>query len=117
SETLHANDISDQYVDLTARLSNARVFEERLLRIVWEKTGKLSELIEVESQLAREREQIEQLQGKQRLWDNQVALATVRISFRVAVAAAPAPIFGSRLVAALQTSMVNVEESAESLGL
>lgn len=80
-ETLKSDDISEQYYDLTARLHNAQQLEGRLIALLSERTGKLSDVVEVETKLAAVRETIEQLQGKQRRWDDQVSLATLRITF------------------------------------
>jgi hypothetical protein len=44
------------------------------------KTGKVSDLLQVEKELARVREEIEQMQGELKYWDAQVQLATVTIS-------------------------------------
>jgi hypothetical protein len=85
SETLKADDISEQYYDLAARLTNMKRLEERLLALLTQRSAQLSEIVTLESKLAEVREQIERLEGKQRLWDNQVALSTIRLTFRVPV--------------------------------
>ena len=103
SETLHADDISDDYYDLTARLSNARTLETRLLSLLQERTAKLSDVVEVETKLAEVREQIERLEDKRRLWDGQVALSTIKIEFRVSVALSE-PAFGGQLYGTLVSS-------------
>jgi hypothetical protein len=89
SESIRAEDISEQYYDLDSRLKNARNLEARLLKLLAERAGQLSDVIAMETKLGEVREQIERLEGRQRLWDNQVALATVRISFHVPLPVAP----------------------------
>ena len=78
-ESLTAEEITDQYYDLTARLTNAKRLEARLLDLVAQKTSRVSELLEVERELGRVREEIERLEGKQRLWDQEVALGTLSV--------------------------------------
>src|SRR5262249_45857762 len=64
SESIKADDISEQYYDLQARLDNARRFETRLLEMLKTQTGKLSDVVLVEEKLNEVREQIEQMEGK-----------------------------------------------------
>jgi hypothetical protein len=111
SESVKAQDISAEYYDVTARLKNERVLEARLLRLVDERTGRLADVVDAEAKLAAVREQIEQLEGRQRLWDSQVALATVRISFR----AAPSPETLS-YVASLRRSFASSVHGMRELG-
>ncbi len=44
------------------------------------KTGKVSDLLQVEKELGRVREEIEKMQGELKFWDSQVQFATVTIS-------------------------------------
>ena len=83
SEQLTSEDISEQYFDLSARLQNARRFEMRLLEMLRTQTGKLQDLVLVEEKLNQIREQIEQFEGKIRLYDHLTGLATLTLSVRV----------------------------------
>src|SRR5262249_27748410 len=78
-ESIAAEEISEQYYDLAARLDNARRLESRLLELVSRQASKMSDVLEVERELGRVREEIERLEGKRRLWDNQVALGTLTV--------------------------------------
>jgi chromatin segregation and condensation protein Rec8/ScpA/Scc1 (kleisin family) len=80
NQTIGSEDVTKQYLDTDARLKNARVMEERLVEVVKTNTGKVSDLLQVEKELGRVREQIEQMQGTLRFWDAQVQFATVTIS-------------------------------------
>jgi hypothetical protein len=79
--TLHSStqDVTAEYVDVEARLRNKRKEEERLLNVLSEATGKLEEVLAVEKELARVRGEIEQMEGRQRLLDDLVALSTVTL--------------------------------------
>ena len=68
------------YFDTDARLKNARVMEQRLIDMLKTKTGKVSDLLQVEKELGRVREDIEKMQGELKYWDSQVQFATVTIS-------------------------------------
>jgi hypothetical protein len=54
--------------------------EQRLIDMLKTKTGKVSDLLQVEKELGRVREQIEKMQGELKYWDSQVQFATVTIS-------------------------------------
>jgi hypothetical protein len=78
-ESLGSEEITEAYYDVEARLGNARRLEARLLDLVTQRASKVSELLEVERELGRVREEIERLEGRRRLWDAQVALATLTV--------------------------------------
>lgn len=80
NQTIGSEDVTKQYFDTDARLKNSRVMEQRLIDMVKTKTGKVSDLLEVEKELARVREGIEKMQGDLKYWDSQVQFATVTIS-------------------------------------
>ena len=80
NQTLGTQDVTKTYFDTDARLRNAKRMEERLLAMLQTKTGKVSDLLQVEKELGRVREQIEQMQGELKYYDALVQYATVTIS-------------------------------------
>src|SRR6185503_4740472 len=66
SVNVQAEDVGEEFVDLTARTTNAKRLEERLLGLLATRTGKLEEVVNVERELARVREEIERLDGRLR---------------------------------------------------
>lgn len=80
NQTIGTEDVSKQYFDTTARLDNARVMEQRLVEMLKKKTGKVSDLLQVEKELGRVREDIEKMQGELKFTDAQVQFATVTIT-------------------------------------
>ncbi|PYL73679.1 MAG: hypothetical protein DMF26_13480, partial [Verrucomicrobia bacterium] len=80
NQTLGTEDVTKAYFDTDARLKNAHVMEQRLIDMLKTKTGKVSDLLQVEKELARVREEIEKMQGELKYWDSQVQFATVTIS-------------------------------------
>src|SRR6266699_137091 len=79
-QTLGTEDVTKAYFDTDARLKNARMMEQRLIEMLKTKTGKVSDLLQVEKELGRVREEIEKMQGELKYWDSQVQFATVTIS-------------------------------------
>jgi hypothetical protein len=80
NQTLGTEDVTKAYLDTDARLKNARVMEQRLIEMLKTKTGKVADLLQVEKELGRVREEIEKMQGELKYWDSQVQFATVTIS-------------------------------------
>ena len=80
NQNLGTEDVTKAYFDTDARLKNARVMEQRLIEMLQTKTGKVADLLQVEKELGRVREDIEKMQGELKYWDSQVRFATVTIS-------------------------------------
>jgi hypothetical protein len=77
SESQSGQDVTSQYVDLQARLDNARHTEERLSDLLRDRAGKLSDVLAVEQELDRVRGEIEQMQANRKNMANQVNYATL----------------------------------------
>jgi Domain of unknown function (DUF4349)/Putative zinc-finger len=77
SESQGGQDVTSQYVDLQARLSNARNTEQRLTDLLRNRTGKLSDVLEVEQELDRVRGEIEQMEAERKNMATQVSFATL----------------------------------------
>jgi len=73
-------DVSEEYIDLEARLLTKKKFEERLIKLVEDRTDNVKDLIVVEQQLARVRTEIEQMQGRLRYLQNQTSMTTVTLT-------------------------------------
>jgi hypothetical protein len=85
-----AEDVGEEFVDVTARVNNARRLEERLITLLSTRTGKLDEVLRVERELARVREEIERYEGRLRFLGARVATSTLTITVHE-----PAPILGN----------------------
>lgn len=80
--TQTADDVTEEYIDLEARVANKRRLEERILELLEKREGKINEVIEVERELSRVREEIEQMEGRLRFLQNRTAFTTVTITAR-----------------------------------
>lgn len=110
SESTAAEDITDQYVDLSARLASAKTLEKRLLELASERTGNVENLLAVERELARVRGEIEGYEGRIRQWDGQIAMSTLTLGLTTrapVIAARPArePGLGERVSHAFGASV------------
>ena len=79
SEQLGGDDVTEQYVDLSARLRSQRKLEERLLDIL-DKVESVDDALSVEAQLTRVRTDIERLDGQKRSLEDRVSFATIDLS-------------------------------------
>jgi hypothetical protein len=80
NQALTTEDVTKAYFDTESRLKNARLMEQRLVEILKTKSKDVADLLEVEKELGRVREQIETMQGELKFMDSQVAFATVTIT-------------------------------------
>jgi len=77
-----SQDVSEEYYDVDARIRNKQVEEARLVEHLKGSTAQLSDILTVERELSRVREEIERLQGRLRFLANQTDLSTITITVR-----------------------------------
>ncbi|MBI3475328.1 MAG: DUF4349 domain-containing protein [Acidobacteria bacterium] len=82
SESQTGQDVTSQYVDLQARLANSRNTEQRLTDLLRNRTGKLSDVLEVEQEVDRVRGEIEQMEAERKSMSNQVGFATLNVTIK-----------------------------------
>ncbi len=80
SSSQEAQDVSEEFYDVQARLKNKKVEEARLVELLQKATGKLTEVLQVEKELSRIREEIEQIEGRLRFLTNQTDLSTITVT-------------------------------------
>jgi len=79
-DTQGSEDVTDQIVDLDARLVSARATEKRLTELLANRTGRLSDVLDVERELARVRLDIERLDAEKTNIGRSVSYATIDIA-------------------------------------
>jgi hypothetical protein len=79
-ESQGGEEVTQQYVDLQARLANAKHTEQRLIEIQATRTGKLSDVLAVEMQIGRVRGEIERMEAERKNMKNQVDFATLNLT-------------------------------------
>ena len=80
SVTANAEDVGEEYVDLGARAANARRVEARLVEMLASRTGKLSDVLTVEQELARVRQEIERHDARLRWLERRASLSSFSIT-------------------------------------
>ncbi len=80
NKSVHLNDVTEQFVDISARLKTKKMFEKRYMELL-SKTKIVSEILSIEKQLEALRSDIEAVEGRLKLLNNQVSYATLDITF------------------------------------
>ena len=73
---ISGQDVSEEYLDLEARLRAKKALEAQFLEIM-KQAKKVSEALEVQNELSGVRTEIEQLEGRRRFLENQSAFSTI----------------------------------------
>ena len=89
SVNVNAEDVGEEFTDVTARMANARRLESRLIDLLAARTGKLKDVLDVEQALARVREEIERYEGRLRYLRAHADLSTLTINVHE-----PVPVVG-----------------------
>jgi hypothetical protein len=73
-------DVGEEYVDVSARVQNAKRLEARLIELLANRTGRLSDVLAVERELARVREEIERYEGRLRFLRSRVSMSSLAVT-------------------------------------
>ena len=74
-----SEDVGEEFVDVTARVENARRLEQRLIQLLANRTARLADVLAVERELARVREEIERAEGRLRYLRTRAAMSTLTV--------------------------------------
>ena len=80
NESQSGEEVTQQHQDLVARLKNARETEARMQAILEQRTGRISDVLEVEQEIARVRGEIESMEAEQAGLEHRVDFASVEIA-------------------------------------
>jgi hypothetical protein len=78
SQFVDTQDVTDEFVDLEARIRNARTAERVLLNLMGEATT-IADTIRVQNQLERVQENIERMRGRLRVLEDQTSFSTLAV--------------------------------------
>ena len=85
SEISTSRDVTDEYVDNQARLKNLEATEKQLLKLM-ERTGKVSDLLQVQRELTQVQGEMERLKGRIKLLEQTSAFSLINVSLELAPA-------------------------------
>ncbi len=114
-----ASDVTEEFVDLEARITNKKKLEARIIELLEQRDDEIKNVLEVERELARVREEIERMEGRLRYLKDQTSLTTVTITVREERDYVPPqePTFSNRVSKAWTSSLVNCRRSIENFAV
>ena len=119
-EAQSGEDVTEQVVDVTARLANARNTEKRLTDLLQKRTGDLADVLAAEREIARVREEIERLDAQRQTLGRRVTYATLNLEIveepRATLNLGPRPVPG-RFRDALVTGVTDATDTALGLAV
>ena len=77
---INVKDVTEEFLDIQARLKTKKELEARFLELL-KKANTVTEVLEIEKQLAALRADIESVEGRLKYLENQVSLSTLTMTF------------------------------------
>lgn len=103
-KNISIQDVTEEYVDVASRIKTKKALEARYLELL-NKANKVSEMLEIERELATIREEIEAKEGRLKYIQNKVSMSTINIEFYKAMErkAGARVSFGTKFVNAIKS--------------
>ncbi|MBL7886326.1 MAG: DUF4349 domain-containing protein [Flavobacterium sp.] len=79
-KNISVDDVTEEYIDVASRIKTKKALEERYLELL-KKANKVSEMLEIERELASIREEIEAKEGRLKYIQNSVSMSTINVEF------------------------------------
>jgi hypothetical protein len=113
SESTSASDITEQYVDVEARLASKKTLEKRLLELAANPNGNIADVLAVERELASVRGEIESDEGQIRQWKDRIAMTTLtlQLSTKRPEIVASASSLGERIGDGFHSSLTTLRDA------
>jgi len=103
TKRISARDVTEEFIDLEARLRAKQTLEKRYLELL-SKANKVKEMVEIERELSNIREEIESKQGRLKYLRNQVSLSTLGVEFyKVSVETGVSSSYGAKMWNAIKS--------------
>lgn len=117
SNRSESDDVTEEVMDLEARLKILRAEEEALQDLLKKVTDKLEEILKVRDQLVRNREQIEKAEGRLRYLTSQVSYSTITLDIEEDKAYEPPtkPTFGESISRTFERSILELQNFGKNV--
>lgn len=81
SENVTSQDVTEDFIDLEARIKTQKALEVQFLEIM-RQANKIADALEVQRQIAEVRTDIEKLEGRKRFLENRSSLSTINVNIQ-----------------------------------
>jgi len=117
--TSNSDDVTEEFYDVEARIRNKKIEEARLVKLLEEATGKLQDVLAVEREIARVRDESERVEGRLRVLKDLTSLSTVTVSVREIKDYVPEDqvTYGTRVRRALDGSISTLVATAQAVSI
>jgi len=97
-ETIKGQDVTEEFIDIEAQLKAKKALEAQFMEIM-RRAHTIGDALDVQSQLAEVRGDIERIEGRKRFLENQSAMSTIKVRLQTGkvIIAASSVGFGDRL--------------------
>lgn len=80
NKSINTQDVTEEFIDVEARLANKKELEARF-RDILKQAKTVEEIVSIESQIANVRAEIESMEGRLKYLQNQVSFSTLHVSY------------------------------------
>ncbi len=84
-ETVKGQDVTEEFIDIEARLKTKKALEEQFLGIM-KQSKSVEDALNVQRELAEVRGEIEKIEGRKRFLENQASLSTIKLRLQTPTA-------------------------------
>jgi hypothetical protein len=82
NKQVDSKEVTEEFVDLTSRLASKQKVEQRVAELLEKRAGEVRDVIAIETELGRVREEVERIEGRLRYLADRTEMTTVTISLR-----------------------------------
>ncbi|HMR56612.1 MAG TPA: DUF4349 domain-containing protein [Cyclobacteriaceae bacterium] len=105
NKNINAQDVTEEFIDVEARLKTKKELEARYLELL-KQAKTVADIVSIEGQIANVRAEIESMEGRLKYLSNQVSFSTLNVSFYQESAAGYG--FGSKFLNSLKSGWFNL---------
>lgn len=80
-ENVKGEDVTEEFIDIEARLKTQKALEAQFLEIM-KRSNSVADALNVQTEIARVRGEIEKIEGRKRFLESQASLSTIKIKLR-----------------------------------
>jgi len=116
SESTNSQDVTEEYIDLEARLKNAEATEKQYLAIL-EKATDVEDILKVYDYLSQVRQQIEQIKGQMQYLERTASMSYISVSLEPQASAKPIVHAGWNALETLKSAVRGLVRTGQVLGV